>query len=140
MPVLFLACKMQENEVSTSSSINLYKKYLKGNLVPDTGIFSGKIICIANEACRKCGESILENYRLQNCREVVLFDSTVYFGFLKNQSCSKVVRMSNDKPSRINFSGISGHRIYFVYNDSITRVKELNPTNSDSMYLFLDEI
>ncbi len=99
--------------------------------------FSGNIISFSNDACRKCLYYLLKNKCELDSNTIITYDTTVYNNLRPSKNCSVSMLMSDDLLARINYKGINGHRIYWINNNKVIKVKELNAMNVDSLYLFL---
>lgn len=114
---------------------NLFKKHLKTEL-GIKGVFSGTIVSLADGACHPCAEAFIEMIPNLPCNFHLLLD-TNEFKVPRTVCPNKIHGKDNDFTARINFPNIFGHRMYFVYNDSIVSVKEINSNNVDSVLVFL---
>jgi len=129
-----LACKNSKSDV-------IYDKYCKP-IMSKIGLqnYTGKILTIANNACRKCAFGILKNnYKMKNLPIVLVYDTTVYGNILNKNSFQYSIPIDNDILARVNYPDIFGHRIYFIKDDKIINIKEINATNVDSLPLFLKQ-
>ncbi len=99
--------------------------------------FTGNIISFSNDACQKCTYYVINNKCELDSNTIITYDTTVYNNLRPSKSCSVSMLMSDDLLARINYKGINGHRIYWINNNKVIKVKELNAMNVDSLYLFL---
>lgn len=130
--VINFSCHM-ESEIDHNknpNNPNMYLKYISP-LLKEKNIsnYEGRIFAIANDDCRKCSNWVLEN--CSNFKNmIIIYDSTVY-NYSLDINCSNFIKINNDRISRINFPNekIYGHRLYWIKNDSIIKVKKITPQN-----------
>jgi hypothetical protein len=127
---LVLSCSAKKDKI--------YDHYFKPKLERvGLGMYSGKIIVLANDACHKCSYYLFNKKNILPCNTVIIYDTTVYGNILRPDSCHYFIAESDDVLARINYPNIYGHRIYWIELNRIKRVKELNSMNVDSIHFFL---
>lgn len=123
----------------TKKKDKIFKKYFQPKF-SELGIkkFEGKVIAFSNDACRKCAFEIIRNHNNIDSNTIIFYDSNIYGEKACSHLSCKVFSLKNDMFSRINIPNVIGHRIYYIMNNSIVKVKELNATNADSLNYFLN--
>lgn len=128
--IAFIQCNQKKDNIYE----NIIAPEMKAAGIED---YNGKILALSNSACHKCASGILDLYEQFNCDLVVIYDTTVYGKAVKKDECHHLKGISNDKLARVNLGSINGHRIYWIKDRQIEKVKELNAMNADSIFYFI---
>lgn len=130
---IFIKCDFNQES-------NIYLKYIEPK-IKSLNIVSRnfKVIALANDACRDCGNKLLKNLYCFDCSTILIYDAIAYSKPSANLGCAKYLEDNNDEIARIFIPNVNGHRIYWINDNRIYKVNEINSQNIDSLIVLLQK-